>query len=76
MAYEALSAAFIFLIVVVALWDVVWKGFALWKSARNSQLIWFVALIIFNTAGILPIIYIAFFQKKKQIVVNKQSKKK
>lgn len=76
MAYEALSAVFIFLIVVVALWDVVWKGIALWKSARNSQLVWFIALIIFNTAGILPIIYIAFFQKRKQIVVNKKSKKK
>ena len=76
MAFHELATPFIFLIVVVALWDVVWKGIALWKSARNSQLVWFVAIIIFNTAGILPILYIVFFQNKKQIVVNKESKKK
>ncbi|MEX2017477.1 MAG: DUF5652 family protein, partial [Candidatus Pacearchaeota archaeon] len=36
-----------------------------WKSAGHKQLAWFVCILIFNTAGILPIIYILFFQKKK-----------
>jgi hypothetical protein len=35
----------------------------MWKSARNNQLAWFICLAIFNTAGILPIIYILCFQK-------------
>lgn len=35
----------------------------MWKSARNGQLAWFICLSIFSTAGILPILYIRFFQK-------------
>ena len=62
----ALEALFIPIIVLIALWDAVWKGIALWKSGRNKQLVWFVFLFILNTAGILPIVYIVFFQKKKR----------
>jgi methionyl-tRNA synthetase len=51
---------FLFLV----LWSVVWKGIALWKCGRNNQLAWFVAILILNTLGILPIIYLTFFQKK------------
>jgi hypothetical protein len=50
-------------VVVLAIWDGVWKLIALWKSARNNQLAWFICLAIFNTIGILPILYILFFQK-------------
>jgi hypothetical protein len=49
-------------IVILAIWDGVWKLIALWKSARNNQLAWFICLAIFNTAGILPILYILLFQ--------------
>jgi len=52
-----------FLIAVVA-WELVWKGIALWKAGRNNQIKWFVPMLIFNTFGILPLIYIKFFQKK------------
>jgi predicted permease len=57
-------ALIIFAIVVVAVWDGVWKLIALWKSARHNQLAWFICLAIFNTAGILPILYILLFQKQ------------
>jgi predicted permease len=57
-------ALIITLIVVLAIWDGVWKLIALWKGARNDQLAWFICLAIFNTAGILPILYILLFQKK------------
>ena len=50
-------------IVLLVIWDGVWKLIALWKSARNNQLAWFVCLAIFNTIGILPILYILVFQK-------------
>ncbi len=68
MALETLLSSpwFIVLIVVIAIWDLVWKGIGLWKSGRNKQLIWFICILILNTAGILPIIYINFFQKKKK----------
>ena len=54
----------IWLIVLVVIWDMIWRGIALWKAGKNSQPGWFVSLLIFNTAGILPIIYLVFFQKK------------
>ena len=50
-------------IVLLAIWDGVWKLIAMWKSARNNQLAWFICLAVFNTAGILPILYITVFQK-------------
>jgi len=53
------------LFIIGALWDVVWKGIALWRAARNSHQIWFIFLLIVNSVGILPIIYILFFSKKK-----------
>ena len=58
-----LLALLIAAIVIVAIWDGVWKLIALWKSARHNQLAWFICLAIFNTAGILPILYILCFQK-------------
>jgi hypothetical protein len=58
-----LTALLVTVIILVALWDGVWKLIALWKSARHDQLAWFICLAIFNTAGILPICYILFFQK-------------
>ena len=50
---------------LVAAWSLVWKGFALWKSAKNGQRNWFIALLILNTFGILEIIYIFYFSKIK-----------
>ena len=51
------------IVIPLAIWDGVWKLIALWKSARRGQLAWFVCLAIFNTIGILPIIYILCCQK-------------
>lgn len=57
------SAMMIWLIPLI-IWSVIWKGLALWKSARHNQLAWFVVMLVLNTAGILEIIYLLFFQKK------------
>jgi len=56
----------IWIIIVVVIWEVIWKGIALWKSARNNQIKWFVVILLLNTAGILPIVYIQWFQKKRR----------
>ena len=47
---------------LIIIWSLIWKGIALWHSARNKQLAWFVALLIINTFGILEIIYLIFFR--------------
>jgi len=54
------------LYVLAAVWTIPWKGVALWKSARNRQMVWFVVLLVVNTLAILEIVYLAFFQQKKK----------
>jgi hypothetical protein len=53
------------ILILLAIWETVWKLIGLWKSARNNHLIWFVCIAIFNTVGILPIIYILIHRRKK-----------
>jgi hypothetical protein len=52
--------------ILLSLWTVVWKGIALWRASSNRQMIWFVVMLLANTVGILEIVYIFFFSKKKE----------
>ncbi|MDD2328110.1 MAG: DUF5652 family protein [bacterium] len=54
----------IILIVILALFDSVMKLIALWRAARNNHLVWFICLAIFNTIGILPIVYLILNKEK------------
>jgi methionyl-tRNA synthetase len=51
------------LLAALFIWSFFWKGLTLWRSARNNQKYWYIALLIINTLGILEIIYLSFFQK-------------
>lgn len=55
----------IWLIAIVLTWSLIWKGLALWKSARRNSSIWFIALLIINTMGVLEILYIFLFSEMK-----------
>ena len=48
---------------ILIAWTLIWKGIALWHSARNKQKGWFIVLLIVSTVGILEIIYLIFFKK-------------
>ena len=65
MGYSSMPAGLTFLFVVLTVWSLIWKGIALWKAAQDGSKPWFVVLLIVNTVGILEIIYIFFFSKKK-----------
>lgn len=54
------------LFVLITVWSIAWKAIATWHAARNSQLGWFIALFIINTIGVLEIIYLIFFAKRKR----------
>ena len=54
------------LIIFCAIWDIMWKLIGLWKAGRNNEPIWFICIAIFNTLGILPIIYILMDKKKSE----------
>ncbi|HUD05227.1 MAG TPA: DUF5652 family protein [Patescibacteria group bacterium] len=55
----------IWLFFVLYLWSLLWKGLALWRAAQLKQRNWFVGILILNTVGILEIVYLFFFAKKK-----------
>lgn len=50
--------------VLILIWMLVWKGFALWKAARLSHKWWFTIILVANTMGILEIIYIFLVARK------------
>jgi len=63
-----------FLLMLLALWEIAWKGGGLWQAARNKHLGWFIAILLINTAGILPILYIYVFSPKREAVLNNVNK--
>lgn len=52
-------------IALILLWSLTAKGTALWHAAQNKERNWFIAILILNTVGIIEIIYLFFFSKKK-----------
>jgi hypothetical protein len=46
-------------------WELIWKGLALWRAAVLGDKLWYVLILILNTVGILPIIYLIVTRDKK-----------
>ena len=59
------------LLVLVVVWTLFWKGYAVWTAVKNNHKGWFVAVLILNTCGILEIIYLFAVAKKKWVDVKK-----
>lgn len=55
------------------IWTAVWKGVSMWHAARKNSVAWFIVLLVFNTVGILDILYIYVFSKLGK--VEKDAKK-
>lgn len=58
--------------ILIATWSLIWKGIALWKAAKKNSMPWFVILLMFNTVGILEILYIFLFSKMECCKPQKQ----
>ena len=59
------------IIIILMIWDTVWKFIAMWKAGRNNHLAWFICLAIFNTVGVLPIVYILIHRNKPTVQPDK-----
>ena len=63
------------LIVLVAIWSLVWKGLALWKAAAiKKNPAWFIILLVVNTIGLLEILYLFIFSEMGK--THKSAKRK
>jgi hypothetical protein len=67
------NPTYAFLFILLSAWSLAWKGFALWRAARNRQNIWFIVLLILNTFGILEIVYVFYFNKPKVSTDSEQA---
>ena len=71
----SLNGVPMWLLILVTLWSIPWKGMALWKSAQLSHKRWFILLLIVNTFGILDIIYVRFVARNYTVeTVDKTEK--
>lgn len=53
------------MIIIIVIWDGVWKLIGLWKSARNNDLTWFIIIALISSIGIVPIIYILIHKPER-----------
>ena len=65
----------LWLLIIVIVWSLVWKGLAWWRSARLNQPFWFIAFFIINTVGILEILYIFLLSKINLGFISKSRKR-
>lgn len=47
-------------------WELAWKAWGLWIAARKGSKAWFIALLLINSSGLLPILYIFIFSKESK----------
>lgn len=57
----SLGAGGAIMVFLLAIWELVWKGLGLWRAAERRQTAWFVVMLVLNTLGILPILYLYVF---------------
>ncbi len=57
---------FLPVIVIALIWETIWKLIGLWKSARNNQMGWFIAIALVNSLGVITILYILKNRKQKK----------
>jgi len=49
-------------------WSLIWKGISLWKAAKYGQRNWFIVLLIVDIFGVLNIVYLFGFAKKRMTI--------
>ncbi|MEE4178275.1 MAG: DUF5652 family protein [Bacteroides sp.] len=52
----------------VILFDGILKLIAMYAAAGRKQTVWYICLAIFNTVGLLPIVYLLIHGKKTEVI--------
>lgn len=68
--FSTLIGVPVWAIAFVIAWTFIWKGLALWRAALLRQRVWFVALLLINTLGLLEIIYLFLVARRYQVLVE------
>jgi methionyl-tRNA synthetase len=62
-------------LLLLQIWTLPWKGLALWVAARRKDNKWFIIILVLQTVGLLEIIYLIFIAKYKFDFLRKIFKK-
>jgi hypothetical protein len=65
-SFEEIFPQFFMYLIPFLLFDVILRGMALWRASRVGQKGWFIALLIVNSLGILPLFYLLTHPSKKK----------
>ena len=57
------STAFYWLLALFV-WDLFWRAIALWRAAQRKDQLWFIIMVIINSAGVIPILYLLLTESK------------
>lgn len=60
--FSTLPIEWMVLLVAMVIWEIAWKGFALWRACKRNEKAWFIAILLINTIGVLPIVYMLSHQ--------------
>ena len=61
---ELITTEGFIIIGIVSIIVLLLKGFAMYRAARKESKGWFWVLLVFNTLGILPLLYLIFSKKE------------
>ena len=62
-------------VAILAIWEAVWTGLAMWRAAKRREVWWFIIFLVINLLGIPEIIYLLLTNKKKGTAVQKRSRR-
>ncbi len=57
----------------IFLWDTAWKAVAIVTAIRNRQYRWIGPLVLVNSVGILPMVYLLRFAGREEDELNEES---
>lgn len=62
------------ILVILAVWSLPWKIYAVWLSCKHDNRKWFLALILLNTISILEMFYVFYILKKRWVDIKQDCK--
>ena len=62
------------LLVLIALWSLPWKVYAVWLACKHDHRKWFLVLLLLNTVSILELIYVFYVLKKSWAEIKQDCK--
>ena len=54
------------LVSIILVTVLILKGLALYKAARKESVVWFWVILVLNTLGVVPLLYLIFSEKEKK----------